>query len=452
MKQKIQIPVLKIQNKLFYFANLGYNFQNKEIINITSGKNNFDAEILFSTPEYVVVSAISDNANFSANTEVELSIGGTTKTFKKLYVDYTLAGKLLNHNLETVAEPKTNLIEIPGLPRVINPLYREPPNQPLLTGFALFDFFNTLSFGQKIAIFRDKKVNTLQFIFQLREKYLQVDTNNIFFFTGLGLTSFQKKLLQNFLDQSEYKSRIYICATDLPNDPSIQILGLHNSLRASEYLSETTPSNILHILFDISTFYTLLQEQSFAKGELPGQSNSAPSLYSELRAIYETSGKIKGQTGSLTLIPVVLYPFDDPEHLLVDITGYITEGQILLSRELEQKGLPIPVEIMGSLSRLMKSVIGEGKTFPEHMNLSNELILQYAEALIQKENEELFGKRDFSEKNLKYLAFYDAFLEFVGFFGTLEEMRQKRWQCLMILDPSCLKIIGDREIKKYLTF
>ena len=243
---------------------------------------------------------------------------------------------------------------------------------------------------------------------------------------------------------------------NLANDPAIERIATPRmALTAAEYLAFEKDMHVLVITTDITNYAEALREVSAARKEVPGRRGYPGYLYTDLATIYERAGRIVGKKGSITQIPILTMPEDDKTHPIPDLTGYITEGQIILSRELHKKGLVPPIDVMPSLSRLKDKGIGAGKTREDHADTMNQLFSAYAQGKQAKELSSILGESALSEVDKKYANFADEFEKrYVsqGFYTnrTIEETLNLGWELLALLPKSELKRIRDAYIEKYL--
>ncbi|MGN0796002.1 MAG: V-type ATP synthase subunit B, partial [Christensenellales bacterium] len=243
---------------------------------------------------------------------------------------------------------------------------------------------------------------------------------------------------------------------NLANDPAIERIATPRmALTAAEYLAFEKDMHVLVITTDITNYAEALREVSAARKEVPGRRGYPGYLYTDLATIYERAGRIVGKKGSITQIPILTMPEDDKTHPIPDLTGYITEGQIILSRELHKKGLTPPIDVMPSLSRLKDKGIGAGKTREDHADTMNQLFSAYAAGKQAKELSSILGESALSEVDKKYAHFAEEFEnQYVsqGFYTnrTIEETLDLGWKLLGLLPKSELKRIRDSYIEKYL--
>ncbi len=344
--------------------------------------------------------------------------------------------------------------DINGLP--MNPVARDYPNEFIQTGISAIDGLNTLVRGQKLPIFSASGLPHAQLGAQIARQAKVRGTTEPFavVFAAMGIT-FEEA---NFFTQS-FKETGAIDRTilfiNLANDPAVERIATPRmALTAAEYLAFEQDMHVLVILTDITNYADSLREVSAARKEVPGRRGYPGYLYTDLATMYERAGRQKGKKGSITLIPILTMPEDDKTHPIPDLTGYITEGQIILSRDLYRKGVQPPIDVLPSLSRLKDKGIGEGKTRADHSNTMNQLFAAYARGKEAKELMVILGEAALSDIDLIYAKFADAFEEQYVNQGyqtdrSIEETLDIGWKLLSILPRSELKRIDDKYLDMY---
>ncbi len=344
--------------------------------------------------------------------------------------------------------------DINGLP--MNPAARDYPNEFIQTGISAIDGLNTLVRGQKLPIFSASGLPHAQLGAQIARQAKVRGTSEPFavVFAAMGIT-FEEA---NFFTES-FKATGAIDRTvlfiNLANDPAVERIATPRmALTAAEYLAFEQNMHVLVILTDITNYADSLREVSAARKEVPGRRGYPGYLYTDLATMYERAGRQKGKKGSITLIPILTMPEDDKTHPIPDLTGYITEGQIILSRELYRKGLQPPIDVLPSLSRLKDKGIGEGKTRADHSKTMNQLFAAYARGKEAKELMVILGEAALSDMDLIYAEFADAFEEEYVNQGyqtdrDIEETLSIGWKLLSILPRSELKRIDDKYLDLY---
>ena len=345
-------------------------------------------------------------------------------------------------------------LDIGGSP--INPESRAYPEEFIQTGISAIDGLNTLSRGQKLPIFSGAGLPHIQLAAQIvrQAKVLGKEEEFGIVFAAMGITFEEANFfISNFeASGAMEKTTLFL---NLADDPVIERISTPRmALTCAEYLAFDKEMHILVILIDMTNYAEALRELSAARREVPGRRGYPGYLYTDLASIYERAGRIKEKKGSITLIPILSMPDDDKTHPIPDLTGYITEGQIILQRNLHQKGIYPPISVLPSLSRLMDEGIGGGKTREDHRELSNQLYACYAQGLEIRELALVMGEATLSEMDRKYLHFADKFeRDFVSQGQNedrpVEETLNIGWKLLKIIPTPELKRVRDEFIEKY---
>lgn len=346
-------------------------------------------------------------------------------------------------------------LDINGSP--INPVARNYPSEFIQTGISAIDGLNTLVRGQKLPVFSGSGLPHAQLAAQIarQAKVLNSDSKFAVVFAAIG-TTFEEA--QFFIDDFTKTGAIdrAVLFMNLANDPAIERIATPRmALTAAEYLAFEKGMHVLVILTDITNYCEALREISAARKEVPGRRGYPGYLYTDLSTLYERAGRIKGREGSITQIPILTMPEDDKTHPIPDLTGYITEGQIILSRELYRKGITPPIDVLPSLSRLKDKGIGKGKTREDHADTMNQLFSAYAQGKQAKELAVILGESALSDTDKLYAKFAEAFeKEYIsqGFTTnrTIEETLELGWKLLRMLPKTELKRIRDEYLDKYL--
>lgn len=346
-------------------------------------------------------------------------------------------------------------LDINGSP--INPVARNYPSEFIQTGISAIDGLNTLVRGQKLPVFSGSGLPHAQLAAQIarQAKVLNSDSKFAVVFAAIGIT-FEEA--QFFIDDFTKTGAIdrAVLFINLANDPAIERIATPRmALTAAEYLAFEKGMHVLVILTDLTNYCEALREVSAARKEVPGRRGYPGYLYTDLSSIYERAGRIKGREGSITQIPILTMPEDDKTHPIPDLTGYITEGQIILSRELYKKGINPPIDVLPSLSRLKDKGIGKNKTREDHADTMNQLFAAYAQGKQAKELAVILGESALSDSDKLFAKFAEAFeKEYVsqGFNSnrTIEETLNLGWELLSILPRTELKRIRDEYLEKYM--
>ena len=300
-------------------------------------------------------------------------------------------------------------LDINGIP--INPVARNYPDEFIQTGVSAIDGLNTLVRGQKLPVFSGSGLPHAELAAQIarQAKVLNSDSKFAVVFAAIG-TTFEEA--QYFIDDFTKTGAIdrAVLFINLANDPAIERIATPRmALTAAEYLAFEKGMHVLVIMTDITNYCEALREVSAARKEVPGRRGYPGYLYTDLSTLYERAGRILGKEGSITQIPILTMPEDDKTHPIPDLTGYITEGQIILSRELYKKGIMPPIDVLPSLSRLKDKGIGKGKTREDHADTMNQLFAAYAQGKQAKELSVILGESALSDTDKLYAKFADAF-------------------------------------------
>ena len=360
-------------------------------------------------------------------------------------------GKPIDGGPEILAEEYR---DINGLP--MNPAARDYPNEFIQTGISTIDGLNTLVRGQKLPIFSGSGLPHAALAAQIarQAKVLDGDSNFAVVFAAIGITFEESEFFVSEFKRTGAIDRT-VLFTNLANDPAVERIATPRmALTAAEYLAFEKGMHVLVIMTDITNYAEALREISAAKKEVPGRRGYPGYLYTNLATLYERAGRQMGREGSITLIPILTMPEDDKTHPIPDLTGYITEGQIILSRELYRKNIAPPIDVLPSLSRLKDKGIGEGKTRADHASTMNQLFAAYARGKDAKELMVVLGEAALTEIDKLYAKFADAFeSEYVsqGYAASrdIEETLALGWKLLSILPRSELKRINDRFLDEY---
>ena len=345
-------------------------------------------------------------------------------------------------------------MDINGLP--MNPYARNYPQEFIQTGVSAIDGLNTLVRGQKLPIFSASGLPHAQLAAQIarQAKVRGTDEQFAVVFAAMGITFEESNyFIESFKETGAIDRTVMF--VNLANDPAIERISTPRmALTAAEYLAFEADMHVLVIMTDITNYADALREVSAARKEVPGRRGYPGYMYTDLATLYERAGRQKGKSGSITLIPILTMPEDDKTHPIPDLTGYITEGQIILSRELYRKNIAPPIDVLPSLSRLKDKGIGEGKTRADHANTMNQLFSAYARGKDAKELMVILGESALTDIDKLYATFADRFeKEYVsqGYDNnrSIEETLDLGWELLRILPRSELKRIDDKFLDMY---
>jgi V/A-type H+-transporting ATPase subunit B len=356
---------------------------------------------------------------------------------------------------EIIASKRLN---INGSP--INPTARDYPNQFIQTGISAIDGLNTIVRGQKIPIFSMSGLPHAQLAAQIARQATVLDTDSTkkekfaIVFAAIGITYEEADFfISDFRKTGSLAHSVLFI--NLANDPALERIATPRAaLTCAEYLAFDLGMQVLVIMTDMTNYADAMREISAAKKEVPGRRGYPGYLYTDLASIYERAGRIRGNAGSITQIPILTMPEDDKTHPIPDLTGYITEGQIILSRELNKKGVTPPIDVLPSLSRLKDKGIGEGKTRADHSDTMNQLFSSYARGKDAKELATILGESALSPTDKLYSRFADEFERRYVSQGfetnrTIDETLNIGWQLLRMLPREELKRVKTAHLDKY---
>ena len=346
-------------------------------------------------------------------------------------------------------------MDINGVP--INPVSRDYPSEFIQTGISAIDGLNTLVRGQKLPIFSGSGLPHAELAAQIARQARVLGKGDKFavVFGAIGITFEEAEF---FIDDFKKTGAIdrAVLFMNLANDPAIERIATPRmALTCAEYLAFEQGMQVLVILTDLTNYAEALRETSAARKEVPGRRGYPGYLYTDLSTIYERAGRIKGRAGSITQIPILTMPEDDKTHPIPDLTGYITEGQIILSRDLFKRGIEPPIDVLPSLSRLKDKGIGRGKTREDHADTMNQLFAAYATGKEAKELSVILGESALSESDKAFANFADAFEKRYVSQGyetnrEITDTLELGWELLTILPKNELKRIRDEYIERYM--
>jgi V/A-type H+/Na+-transporting ATPase subunit B len=391
-----------------------------------------------------------------------LAISGTKAKFLGKTMQLPVSQELLGRVFDGLGRPNDGLpepiaekfIDVNGEP--MNPERRDYPTSFIQTGVSVIDGMLTLVRGQKLPIFSGSGMPHNILAAQIARQATVVGTKEDFavVFAAIGVQYSDAQYFKRSLEESGALRRS-VLFLNLADDPAIErIITPKVALTVAEYLAFELEMHVLAILTDMTNYAEALREISAAREEVPGRKGYPGYLYTDLANNYERAGRVKGKNGSVTQVPILSMPADDITHPIPDLTGYITEGQIVLGRDLFRKGIYPPVNVLMSLSRLMKDGVGEGKTRTDHMEVGNQLYDAYSRAQEVRALAEIVGKAGLTGVDFKYLGAGDSFEEhFLKQSNdenrTLEETLSRAWEVLSTLPVGELTKIKDRNVRQY---
>ena len=391
-----------------------------------------------------------------------LAIAGTRAKFIGKTMTMPVSQELLGRVFDGLGRPNDGLpdpiadrfIDVNGEP--MNPERREYPTSFIQTGVSVIDGMLTLVRGQKLPIFSGSGMPHNILAAQVARQATVVGTKEDFavVFAAIGVQYSEAQYFKRSLEESGALRRS-VLFLNLADDPAIErIITPRVALTVAEYLAFDLGIHVLAILTDMTNYAEALREISAAREEVPGRKGYPGYLYTDLANNYERAGRIKGKAGSVTQVPILSMPADDITHPIPDLTGYITEGQIVPGRDLFRKGIYPPVNVLMSLSRLMKDGVGEDKTRSDHMEVGNQLYDAYSRAQEVRALAEIVGKAGLTGVDLKYLEVGDIFETYFLKQNTdenrnLDETLSRAWQVLSTLPEGELTKIKDKHVKQY---
>ncbi len=345
-------------------------------------------------------------------------------------------------------------LDINGAP--MNPSAREFPAEFIQTGISTIDGMNTLVRGQKLPIFSGSGLphNELAAQIARQARVLAEETEFSVIFAAMGITHEEANYFMRDFERTGALERVTVFM-NLADDPAIErIITPRMALTTAEYFAFEKDMHVLVILTDMTNYAEALREISAARDEVPGRRGYPGYMYTDLASIYERAGRIVGKEGSITQMPILVMPQDDITHPIPDLTGYITEGQIVLSRELHRKGIYPPVDVLPSLSRLMSGGIGPERTREDHSGVSDQLYSAYAEGRDLRDLMAVVGEEALTERDRKFLAFADDFeAKFITQSRdedrTITETLDLGWELMSLLPEVELKRVRAEHIPKY---
>ncbi len=362
------------------------------------------------------------------------------------------AGRPLDGGQPVVPEDR---LPVAGIP--INPVSRARPRDYVHTGISAIDGFNTLVRGQKLPIFSGAGLpgNEIAARILQQARVTGEDAHFVVVFAAIGVTQRERAFFLSEFEASGAGSRT-LMFLNLADDPTIErLLTPRYALTAAEYLAFSRGYEVLVLLTDMTNYCEALREIGTAREEIPGRRGYPGYMYTDLASLYERAGRIRGRKGSVTLLPILSMPDDDITHPIPDLTGYITEGQIVLSRALHRRGIFPPIDVLRSLSRLMNNGIGQGLTREDHRQLANQLYACYAEGQDIRRLLAIVGEEALGEMDRKYLRFAELFERELIHQGTtersIEETLTIGWKCLSVIPQSEYRRINKELISRYFT-
>ena len=391
-----------------------------------------------------------------------LSISGTKAKFIGRTMTMPVSAEVLGRVFDGLGRPNDGLpdpiaskfLDINGEP--MNPEQRDYPKDFIQTGVSVIDGMLTLVRGQKLPIFSGSGMSHNILAAQIARQATVIGSGEEFavVFAAIGVQYSEAQYFKRSLEESGALKRS-VLFLNLADDPAIErIITPRVALTVAEYLAYDLGMHVLVILTDMTNYAEALREISAAREEVPGRKGYPGYLYTDLSTIYERAGRLRDRKGSVTQMPILSMPADDITHPIPDLTGYITEGQIVLGRDLFRKGIYPPVNVLMSLSRIMKDGVGEGKTRADHMEIANQMYDAYSRAQEVRALSEIVGKAGLTGVDIKYMDVGDAFEQNVLSQGVdenraLEETLGLEWKTASILPKNELNKVKDKFIDQY---
>jgi V/A-type H+-transporting ATPase subunit B len=391
-----------------------------------------------------------------------LSTTGTSVRFLGETARVAVSDEMLGRVFDGLGNPRDGGSRIISKERVeivgsgINPYSREEPSEFIQTGISTIDGMNTLVRGQKLPLFSASGLphNALAAQIARQAKVLGSSEGFAVVFAAMGITSEEANFFMREFEETGALERA-VLFLNLSSDPSMErIITPRIALTTAEFLAYQRDLHVLVILTDMTSYCEALREISAARDEVPGRRGYPGYMYTDLATIYERAGKIHGRKGSITQIPILTMPADDKTHPIPDLTGYITEGQVYLSRDLDRAGVYPPIDVLESLSRLMNQGIGKGRTREDHRGIADQLYASYAQGKDVRSLSAIVGEEALSDNDKKYLRIADRFEKMFVKQGvyedrTIEQTLDLGWEVISELPDSEIKRIKPEFIEKY---
>ncbi|WP_276861875.1 V-type ATP synthase subunit B [Anaerococcus tetradius] len=395
------------------------------------------------------------------NTE-EFSLDDIVVSFHEKPLEIPLNESILGRSFNGIGNPIDNggdiysdhCYSVEGLP--LNPVAREYPRDFIQTGISSIDVLTTLIRGQKLPVFSGSGLSHNELAAQIvRQAKLKTDEDFCFVFAAMGIKKDEAMFFEDAFNKAGVRDKV-VMYQNLADSPIMErLIAPKCALTAAEYLAYEKNYHVLVIITDMTSYSEALREVSSIRGEVPSRKGYPGYLYSDLASLYERAGMIEGVKGSVTLIPILTMPNDDITHPVADLTGYITEGQIVIDRALSNKGIYPPINVLPSLSRLMKDGIGEGYTRADHEDLMNQIYESYSKVQEVRNIAQIVGEDDLSDVDKKYLQFGEEFeIKFLAQNKDenreLDESLDLGWNILKILPRNELHRVSKANLDKFI--
>ena len=444
--KKIESSIIEVEK----VSNIAYN----SLVSVNAEGMEFVGSVVMVSDDTVTIEVYANTDNFS--------IDDIVVSFHEKPLELPLNEKILGRTFNGIGEPIDNGGDIysdesyPVEGLALNPVAREYPRDFIQTGISAIDSLTTLIRGQKLPIFSGSGLPHNEIAAQIiRQAKLKTGENFAFVFAAMGIKKDEALFFEDAFSKAGIKDKL-VMYQNLADSPIMErLLAPKCALTAAEYLAYKKGYHVLVIITDMTSYCEALREVSSIRGEIPSRKGYPGYLYSNLASLYERAGKVEGIKGSVTLIPILTMPNDDITHPVPDLTGYITEGQIVIDRGLANKGVYPPINVLPSLSRLMKDGIGEGYTRSDHEDVMNQLYESYSKVIDVRNIAQIVGEEDLSEIDKKYLEFGEVFENKFLSQGQNEnrdlgESLDLAWDILKILPRNELHRVSEANLDKFI--
>ena len=444
--KKIESSIIEVEK----VSDIAYN----SLVSVHAGGMEFVGSVVMVNEDTVTIEVYANTDNFS--------IDDIVVSFHEKPLELPLNENILGRTFNGIGEPIDNGGEIysdetyPVEGFALNPVAREYPRDFIQTGISAIDTLTTLIRGQKLPIFSGSGLPHNEIAAQIiRQAKLKTDEDFAFVFAAMGIKKDEAMFFEDAFSKAGVKDKL-VMYQNLADSPIMErLLAPKCALTAAEYLAYKKGYHVLVIITDMTSYCEALREVFSIRGEIPSRKGYQGYIYSNLASLYERAGMIEGVKGSVTLIPILTMPNDDITHPVPDLTGYITEGQIVIDRGLSSKGVYPPINVLPSLSRLMKDGIGEGYTRADHEDVMNQLYESYSKVIDVRNIAQIVGEEDLSEIDKKYLEFGEVFENKFLAQGQnenreLEESLDLAWDILKILPRTELHRVSEKNLDKFI--
>ena len=444
--KKIESSIIEVKK----VSDIAYN----SLVSVHAEGMEFVGSVVMVSDDTVTIEVYANTDNFS--------IDDIVVSFHEKPLELPLNEQILGRTFNGIGEPIDNGGDIysdesyPVEGLALNPVAREYPRDFIQTGISAIDSLTTLIRGQKLPIFSGSGLPHNEIAAQIiRQAKLKTDENFAFVFAAMGIKKDEALFFEDAFSKAGVKDKL-VMYQNLADSPIMErLLAPKCALTAAEYLAYKKGYHVLVIITDMTSYCEALREVSSIRGEIPSRKGYPGYLYSNLASLYERAGMVEGIKGSVTLIPILTMPNDDITHPVPDLTGYITEGQIVIDRGLANKGVYPPINVLPSLSRLMKDGIGEGYTRSDHEDVMNQLYESYSKVIDVRNIAQIVGEEDLSEIDKKYLEFGQVFEnKFLSQDQNenrdLEESLDLAWDILKILPRNELHRVSEANLDKFI--